>query len=334
MKQSNFTPAVSIIIPAYNAEKTLAKCLAAISAQDYQNIKEIIVVDDGSQDATPEIAKVFNRITYIYQANSGPAAARNAGAAVATGEILFFTDSDCLPRVDWVARMIPHFIRDENAVVAGSYGIANPEILLASCIQEEIFYRHHKLMPDHPRVFGSYNFAIRKSVFKEVGGFNTQYRSASGEDNDLSYKITALGYKIFFERGALVDHFHPKRLWRYLYEQYRHGFWRVKMYQAHPKMRAGDDYTFWKDMVEVPLAFIALILFFISIVFSKFIFILNFLIFIFLFIEVLFACRMLPDWRKRVYFSLVMFLRAFWRTAGFLEGMRVLLSCRKQNKLC
>jgi len=244
----------SIIIPAYNSEKTIAQAVRAALAQDCAEDFEVIVVDDGSGDATAGIVKSFERVRYFYQKNSGPAAARNFGAREAKGEIIFFTDSDCIPHADWARYILPHFSDEKTAAVAGSYGIANPAGPLAVGVHQEIRYRHAKLLPRFIRAFGSYNVAIRRQVFCEAGGFSEGYRHASGEDNDLSYRILNTGRKIRFEPSALVDHFHPVEVRRYLWEQFRHGFWRARMYLDHPRMAKGDDYTFWKDALEVPLS--------------------------------------------------------------------------------
>ncbi|MDP2654066.1 MAG: glycosyltransferase [Candidatus Omnitrophota bacterium] len=248
------SPVVSVIIPVFNGEKTIAKNLQAAALQDFSSLMEVIVVDDGSHDQSPEIVRGFPGVKYLRQPNRGPASARNLGAQKSTGEYLFFTDADCVPRGNWVSGMLNHFSDPRVAVVAGSYGIANPDSILARCIHREIIFRHQERMPLYPKVFGSYNFAVRRAVFFEVGGFDEGYRHASGEDNDLSYKILGKGYKIYFDKGSLVDHHHPERVGKYLREQGRHGFWRVRMYARHPSMSGGDNYTFWKDMLEVPLS--------------------------------------------------------------------------------
>ncbi len=245
-------PLVSVIIPAYNAQATVAAAIEAVTAQRCTGGVELVVVDDGSTDATGDIVRRYPGVRYIRQDNAGPASARNRGAGEARGAFLFFTDADCRPQPGWVARMMQGFGCDDVAAVSGSYGIVNPGSWLARIIHAEIRYRHTRLMPRHPFFFGSYNVAVRHDVFRRAGGFNAVYRRASGEDNDLSYRIVAAGGRILFMADACVDHYHQESLGRYLREQFRHGFWRVKMYLDHPQMMAGDGYTFWKDIVEVP----------------------------------------------------------------------------------
>lgn len=311
---------VSIIIPAYNAEKTIAKTLQACLEQDYPGRWEIIVVDDGSTDGTAKEVKRYPA-RYIYQDNAGPASARNRGWKEARGEVVCFTDSDCVPLRGWLSKLLRNYQEGTIGAVGGSYGIANPENLLAYCIQEEIFVRH-SAMPRETRFLGSYNLSVKKSVLEDVGGFQERYKKASGEDNDLSYKILKRGYKIVFDKEALVAHYHRESLWRYLKDQYTHGFWRAVLYREHPDMSLGDDYTRWKDIVEVPLCMGCLI----SIPFfwlSNLWVVCFFALFLLQF-GMVFKI-FLRDWRPLCFlFAPVTFLRCFARTLGFLRGLMAL----------
>src|SRR5262245_23004410 len=255
----------SVIIPVFNGEKTIRPAIESLLAQDFPNL-EIIVVDDGSTDGTARIVGGFTGVVYRQQKNAGPATARNEGVRHAAGEIICFTDADCVAHKDWVTRLVRSFDRKEVGAVAGSYGIVNKENVLADCIHREILYRHEKFKSDFVRAFGSYNCAVRKDVFNGVGGFDERYRFASGEDNDLSYKILKGGYKILFDRAALVDHHHPSQIKNYLRSQFQHGYWRAKMYRDHPGMSGGDDYTFWKDMVEVAIVMLIFLASFLSLI--------------------------------------------------------------------
>jgi GT2 family glycosyltransferase len=307
-------PSVSIIIPAYNAQDTIGAALEALFHQTYSGRIEIIVIDDGSHDGTADRARIFPNVRYFRQENTGPAGARNHGARVASGEILLFTDADCRPEKDWIEKMVAGFDSEDIGVVAGSYGIANPGSLLARIIYAEIIFRHKKLMPEFPRAFGSYNVAIRRQVFKSSGGFDESYRNASGEDNDLSYKVLRQGQRIRFLKDARVDHFHQEDLARYLQEQYRHGFWRAKMYLEHPAMAGGDDYTFWKDILEVPLVFLQALFVFWPWLWLG-------LVVGFLLFEIISGFFIFETLLNGVLGGLVMWLRAFARVAGLSNGI-------------
>ena len=327
----NNNPSVSVIIPAYNAARTLVRTIEAVRSQTVPP-QEILIVDDGSTDQTPQLAQTFSDVRYLHQDNAGPATARNTGAATAKGEILFFTDSDCIPHRDWLEKGLSGFKEEKIGAVCGSYGIANPETRLARGVHGEILYRHHHLMPERPKAFGSYNFGVRRAVFEQVGGFLGQYRHASGEDNDLSYKILNSGYDIYFVRDCLVDHMHPERVGRYLKEQFRHGFWRAKMYLEHPVMTKGDDYTFWKDIVEVPWVWLIGLTALLSLFFHGIFLTVLAAAFLFLFcLEFCYSLVTSLSFLDAIFFSFVLFLRAFARCAGFSTGIP-LFFCKNMRK--
>ncbi|MCD4780408.1 MAG: glycosyltransferase [Candidatus Omnitrophica bacterium] len=311
---------VSVVVPAYNCESTIARTITAIKNQSFKP-KDIIIIDDGSCDGSAHTVKFFPEVKYVFQPNAGPAAARNKGAELAEGEVLFFTDSDCIPAKDWIEKMIQHFDRPLIGAVAGSYGIANADNRLARGIHNEILFRHDHLMPEYPSAFGSYNVAIRKSVFHQVGGFDESYRWASGEDNDLSYKLLKAGFKIYFERAAKVDHFHATSIFRYLKEQYRHGFWRVRLYMAHPDMVKGDNYTFWKDIIEMPLAFLTLVFLFFSVLpYGAAVMLLIVLLFNG-FMQLIFSCMTENTIYDAIYYSFILFVRSYLRFFGLSTGI-------------
>lgn len=312
---------VSIIIPAFNSQKTIQQTLQAVLNQSYDNC-EVIVVDDGSTDMTRSIVESFSAVKYFFQRNAGPASARNLGAQRADGSVLFFTDADCIPRRDWVEASFKGFESDDVAAVAGSYGIANDYSALARCIQNEIAFRHARFLPLFIRAFGSYNCAIKKKVFEEVGGFDETYPFASGEDNDLSYKILKSNKRIRFVKDSLVDHYHTERILKYLQQQFRHGFWRAKMYKTHPKMLKGDDYTFWKDIVEVPASVAIMALIILAWVFpGTFCVVLFWLMCLILGMEVFFSFRMNKTLSDKILFGFIMILRAMARSVGFTLGV-------------
>ena len=240
---------VSVVIPAYNAEKTIGEAVKHSLSQAKGSLEvEVIVVDDGSTDGTAAIAESAGA-TVIRQQNADPAAARNRGWESASGRFICFIDSDCLPTAGWLENLLDGFTASQVGAVAGSYDIANTSSWLARWVHREIMERHAR-MPASVRAFGAYNVAMPRYVLQATGGFDPSYRRASGEDNDLSYRIIKRGWQIAFRPQAKVAHYHPERVYKYLMEQCRHGFWRAKLYKDHPHMIRGDDYTRLRDRVE------------------------------------------------------------------------------------
>ncbi|MBI5178294.1 MAG: glycosyltransferase family 2 protein [Nitrospinae bacterium] len=242
---------ISIIIPAYNSQKTIGQAIAACRAIEWAD-KEVIVVDDGSTDRTAEIAQ-SSGVRVIRQKNGGPAAARNTGWKAATGEICFFTDADCLPHPDFLTRVAPHFADATVGGVGGTYGIANPHSLLARLIHGEILHRH-SAMRGAVDYLGSFNCSYRRSVLEQAGGFDERFKTASAEDNDLSYRVRDAGHRLVFEPSAAVDHFHEELAPQYLRRQYNHGVWRVLLYRLHRGRMKGDKYAGLADLIQPPLA--------------------------------------------------------------------------------
>lgn len=233
---------VSIVIPGYNCSKTIQETIQACLEQNYpKELMEIIFVDDGSVDNTRELVNKFP-VRYFYQSNSGPAKARNRGWREAKGEIIFFTDSDCIPEKNWINAIIRNFNSRDIGGVGGSYGIKNDRSSLARCIHSEILFRHRR-MPREVKALGSYNLAIPKRILEEINGFNEAYKTSSGEDNDLCYRLLKRGFKLIFEPQAIVYHYYPEKLFSYLKHQFWHGFWRVKLYHDYPHMVRGDNYS-------------------------------------------------------------------------------------------
>ena len=148
--------------------------------------------------------------------------------------------------------MTAGYSSQEIGGIGGSYDIVNGHKLLSACIHEEIRERHLK-MPREVNYLGSFNLSYRRSVLEEVGGFDESYRQASGEDNDLSYRVLHKGYTLLFNGDAKVAHYYPENLIKYLKQQLVHGFWRVKLHRTHKEMLKGDVYSGVFDYIQPPL---------------------------------------------------------------------------------
>jgi glycosyltransferase involved in cell wall biosynthesis len=234
----------SIIIPAYNAGNTIKSCLSAvinqsISRDDY----EVIVVDDGSTDGTVIMVKNFP-VKYIWQPNRGPASARNHGAREATGKIILFTDSDCIPAYKWVEEMTKPFEKIDVVAVKGAYK-TNQRSLIARLAQTEFEERFEMLKRSESiDMVDTYSAAFRRDIFWQAGGFDESFPVANNEDTDLSYKLSSAGYKMVFNPEAIVYHLrHPDTLLRYARQKFWRGYWRMVVYKRFPKKMVRDAYT-------------------------------------------------------------------------------------------
>jgi glycosyltransferase involved in cell wall biosynthesis len=234
---------VSVVIPAFNSEKTLGACLAALQNQTVPaDSVEIIVIDDGSTDNTPKIAREHN-VRYVFQANRGPAAARNHGARLATGEFLLFTDADCEPLPDWIEQMIKPFDDPEIVAVKGAY--LTRQTHLAPRFAQQEFEDRYDLLETAKSIdmVDTYSAAFRRTVFNEMNGFDESFPKANNEDTELSYRLVDAGHKLAFNRQALVYHTHPDTLRKYLRIKFTRGYWRIVVYRRFPGKAVRDSYT-------------------------------------------------------------------------------------------
>ena len=238
------TVCVSVIVPAYNAEDTIGDCLDAIVSQDCpMGSFEVVVVDDGSTDATPDILGRYE-VRLIRQENRGPAAARNKGADEARGDILVFTDSDCVPDEGWLDAMLRPFAESDVAAVKGAYR-TEQRSLVARFAQVEFEERYDLLeKAGFCDMLDTYSAAIRAEVFRSCDGFDETFPEPNNEDTELSYRLCAEGLKIAFARNAVVLHLqHPDSLRKYMRLKFKRGFWRMAVYKRYPGKVVRETYT-------------------------------------------------------------------------------------------
>lgn len=251
-------PFVSVIIPAYNAAATLPACLTALAAQTYPRDRyEVIVVDDGSQDTTAEIAAAAG-VRVIRQANAGPAAARNAGAAAAQGELLLFTDADCAPVPGWISALVGAFADPLVAGAKGAY-LTQQRGLVPRFTQLEYEDRYDRMAGAETIDFvDTYSAAYRQEIFQANGGFDTIFPTASVEDQELSFRLAEKGYRLVFVPQARVYHRHNPTLRAYLRRKFYIGYWKALLARWHPTRLVKDSHTPQTLKVQMALAAIAL----------------------------------------------------------------------------
>jgi lipopolysaccharide/colanic/teichoic acid biosynthesis glycosyltransferase/glycosyltransferase involved in cell wall biosynthesis len=238
-------PRISVVVPAYNAARTIDHCLTALADQTFpREDYEIIVVDDGSSDETCARVGAHAGVRLVTQTHAGPAAARNLGAQHAGGDILFFTDADCAPAEDWIERMSAPFDDEEIVGVKGTYVTRQREIV-ARFAQLEYEAKYDR-MAQHRYIdfIDTYAAGYRRDVFLANGGFDPTFTYASVEDQEYSFRLARQGHKMVFVREASVCHLaHPRSVWAYWRRKSRIGYWKVLVTRRYPDKVWYDSHT-------------------------------------------------------------------------------------------
>jgi glycosyltransferase involved in cell wall biosynthesis len=233
----------SIVIPTFNGASRIGYCLDSLLKQAAGRDVEILVVDDGSSDNTAEVVRGYSSVRLISQANAGPASARNRGASEARGQILLFTDDDCVPLPDWLEAMLEPF-NDPDVVGAKGIYRTHQRSLAARFVQIE-YEDKYRLMAGVPSIdfIDTYSAGFRRERFLEMTGYDTSFPVACAEDVELSYRMSARGWKMKFVPAAIVYHTHPSTFSSYLKKKYKFAFWRVLAVRKNPSKGVKDSHT-------------------------------------------------------------------------------------------
>jgi GT2 family glycosyltransferase len=200
-------PRVSVVVCSYNGGSTLRDCCNGLQQLDYPDY-EVIVVDDGSHDATAAIANEFG-FQLIQTENRGLSSARNTGLDASTGEIVAYIDSDARPDPHWLRYLAISFRHAQHAAVGGPNLPPAGDGPVADCVANAPGSPMHVLYSDNlaEHVPGC-NMAVRKACLRAIGGFDPQFRVA-GDDVDVCWRLQNCGWTIGFNPAALVWH-HPR----------------------------------------------------------------------------------------------------------------------------
>ena len=248
---------ISVIVPAYNAEATLPECLLALRQQRTGELYEVIVVDDGSTDQTGLRASESGA-RVLRQPRQGPAAARNLGLTAAMGEILMFTDADCVPAPDWIEEMQAPLHDESVAGVKGAYA-THQRALVPRLAQLEFEERYERLEQyRYVDFFDTHSLLLRKAVMEAFGGFDTFF-NANNEDVDLAYRVAEGGRRLVFNRRAIVYHQHVRGWREYAVQKFWRGYWRMQVYHRHPAKMFVDSYTPHSLKTQIALAALTMI---------------------------------------------------------------------------
>jgi GT2 family glycosyltransferase len=223
-------PEYSIIVPTYRRHEQLARCLTSIEALAFPRHRfELIVVDDGSGNPPADLIAGLDRsldAQLVCARHGGPAAARNAGAQLARGHYLVFTDDDCAPQRHWLTA-IDECMREraEPRAVGGRTVNILADDVYASASQGIVDFLY-EYYGDHAapwRFFTSNNLAVTRHEFMEIGGFNESFPLAAAEDRDFCERWRAAGYELQYAPNAVVDHAHRLGFTRFNRQHFAYG---------------------------------------------------------------------------------------------------------------
>lgn len=254
MGRTQATVAISVIIPARDAAPTLDRTLHALGAQSLDEPYEVLVIDDGSQDATAEIARAHAPLVRLLRTPSshGPGAARNLGVQAARGPVLAFTDADCFPSPQWLAHGLAAVLRADLV-----QGRVEPDPTAARTPFDRSLWVH-----DDGGFYQTANLFVRRETYDAVGGFRDwalerphrrtaaadrrrgrASRTPIGEDTLFAWSARRLGARSTFASDALVHHaVVPGRLIDDMADRWHWARDMAGLARLVPELRAGPFY--------------------------------------------------------------------------------------------
>ncbi|PZD74211.1 Putative mycofactocin biosynthesis glycosyltransferase MftF [Acaryochloris thomasi RCC1774] len=197
---------LSVIVPVHNGGDGFRRCLASLTEFAPPGT-EIIVVADGESDSSWKLADEFGTRLIRLPESRGPAVARNSGAAVAEGDILFFVDADVVVHPDTMSKVLQAFEHNASlSALIGSYDDSPGASNFLSQYKNLFHHYNHQLGNEEASTFWGACGAIRRPIFEKVGGFDEKYRRPCIEDIELGYRLKRAGYQIGLEKDIQVKH--------------------------------------------------------------------------------------------------------------------------------
>jgi GT2 family glycosyltransferase len=243
------SPKVSVVICSYNGDRTLKACLDSVLRLNYPNY-EVILVDDGSDDTTPQIASLYPAVRFIRHAdNLGLSAARNTGIAAASGEVIAFTDSDCRADEDWLYYAVSTLLDNEFAGVGGPNLLPLEDSAIAAAVMVSPGGPAHVMLTDRQAEhIPGCNMVFYKTALESIGGFDPIFRQA-GDDVDLCWRLQQAGYKIGFNAAAFVWHYRRSTVRDYLKQQSGYGEAEALLVRKHPEYFNSLGGSIWRGRI-------------------------------------------------------------------------------------
>jgi glycosyltransferase involved in cell wall biosynthesis len=315
-------PFVSIIIPVKNAENTIRKCIQSVKELDYDNY-ELIMVNDGSDDRTGEIindmlkdGRIKSRI--LNSQSKGPSFARNIAVKEAKGALIAFTDSDCILDKSWLKELYGGI--ESGADSAGGLQLS-PEDETDYGRNVNEFMGRIGFITDYMKASSQMagleetdhnptcNVMYKREVFDKTGGFLEDLWP--GEDVELDYRVKKAGYKMVINPKAVVYHYRPKNLEKY-----------IKMMTSYGRVQAFlfKKYGFFRKIFIVPFLFLCLLVLLVFLGYKSLFWLVIALILMDTFVWIFFYART-KNFRKTIDFGMLFYATLFFWNWGFLKGL-------------
>ncbi len=230
-------PAVSVVVPTYRRPELLARCLAALAAQDFApRAFEVVVADDGAEPRVEGLVAAWNARTgaappfrYVpVTATRGPAGARNRGWEIARGEVIAFTDDDTIPRPDWLREGMKALDPDAAAVV-GRVHVPLPTDRALTDYERDIARMQEA-------EFLTANCLVRREALRAIGGFDERFTSAWREDSDLQFRLLEANGRVLKAPRAVVEHPVRTQPWAAGIRAHRKIAFDALLYKKHPRL--------------------------------------------------------------------------------------------------
>ena len=229
-------PQWSVVIPTYNRLNILKKCLTALENQNFDQVYEILVVDDGSTDDTVEFLRShpdqFPHVKVLQQNHAAAAVARNLGIDEAQGKYIVFVDSDIIVTSDYLAGHAEALAKEDRAFTYGR--------LINTANYDDPTSEKSDIVFFPGAYFDTCNAAIAKKWLVQAGKFDTQFNEYGWEDLELGVRLKKLDLKLIKCAKALGYHYHApfslSQIPRLLNAEEQRGRMAVKFYQKHPTL--------------------------------------------------------------------------------------------------
>lgn len=253
-------PFVSVILCSFNGAKKIKNTLIALKKQTYPNF-EIIVVDDGSSDKTAQIAEDFGVITISHSQNKGLSASRNTGIKKSKGEIIAFTDDDCVPDLKWLQELVNAYSNSEIVGVGGKVVVANNDrsiittylrennplqpLLLSLTKSNSILYRFYlyirklffpkiELKQQQVYMIVGANMSFRKKVFEQIGLFDETFHFGADEEDFCKRIFLQHIGELWYIPKAIIYHLFDINFFSFLKKSKLYGKGNARMYHKYP----------------------------------------------------------------------------------------------------